>query len=248
MPESRPDIVMTIPEAAERLGAAATLLSLDRTLAFHPAMGVRPTEGTGERLRDAMRWAIERNREAFAANPDVVPDLARPLAEALARDFGDAGPAEFSGWYLNEFVHRAEDFPFYGNWYQFFSRLNATPVRWQQVELPEAVRADAAALFAKGKDVSDLQAIDRQLEGLPLSPWDTQMYTLHRLYAEGREPINWVLETVRKRRFVSYVRWLANRLDEPQRKAFVGSAMLLKRTISTFENTPDFPPLFASME
>lgn len=237
---------MTIVESAERLGAAATLLSLDRILPFHAAMGTRPPDSTA--LKDCVRSAIEKNRQAFAANPGSIPDLRQHLSNALAQSFGEACTPEFFAWYEHDFVHTTKDFPQYPNWYQFFSRLYGQPSRWQEVVLPERVKRKAVDMFAQAKDVSELQAIDEQADAVPMSSWDTQMFALHRLYAQGREPISWVLETVRKRRFDMYVKWLADALDNDQRLAFVESARALKQRIPTFDGSPDFPPLFERTE
>ena len=235
---------MKFDPAAERLGAAVTLLSLDRVLPFHAAMGVRPGDGHGLALRDELRWAIERNREAFVADPKRIPDLAQPLATALRRRFGEAGLSEFNEWYVHDFVHGGEDLLFYSSWYQFFNCLNRVRSRWMLVVLPEGLHVKAAETFASMMDNKDIKALQDEIEKAAMSAWDAKMFTIHRLYDQGRDPFDWILATVNKRRFRMFLRWFSAQLEMDDRAAFVESANVLKNSISTFDGSPAFPPFF----
>jgi hypothetical protein len=234
-------------EQGERLGAAVTLLSLDRTLPFHGDMGLATEPERSEALMNGLRGAIESNRESFARDSTRLPDLSNAVTRALTEKFGPRAAQQFHDWVAHVFVHTAQDFDLFSNWYQFFGRLQGRPARWSEVALPTRTREEAIERLTIARDVSRLHAADDVMEAQPLSTWDAQMYAIHRLYGEGRSPIEWVLETVRKRRFMAFLNWLCADLNEIERQAFIFSATALRDKIPTFDGAPPFPDPFQSL-
>ena len=227
-------------KAEERLGTAATLLSLDRCVPYYTLMGLTPSQNHAEKVKESVREAILANRSEFVAKPTVVPDLAAHLRSTFDKRFGPRGAEALLVWIKDGFVHEADDFPFFSNWYMLLSLARHDPLRWSALGLPMAISENARLRFGEARDFTEIKAIEDNLEKLPLSAWDTQMYVLHGFDDDEKRPFLWVLETVRKRRFLNYVQWLGGQLSEVERQRFFSSANLLRTQIPTTQQMPLF--------
>lgn len=234
-------------DSAERLGAATTLVSLDRTLPYYESIGLPSLPSNAEALKQCVRKAIDLNRQAFVQDSSTMPPLEQFLRHSLANDFGGATETRFFDWCTHEFVHGAADFEYFGTWYQFFLRMRGKPLRWRALAMPTRLAKSIPDAFEGARDFSEIKAIEQRMEEKALSQWDSQMYAIHHLYSEGREPFGWVLETVRKRKFMIFLRKLVNQLDDAEQQAFVVSANRLRNDISTFNGTAAFASPFSTM-
>ena len=227
-------------DSAERLGAAITLVSLDRTLPYYESIGLPSSPRSAEALKQCVRRAVELNRHAYYEDNSQIPPLERSLRQSLFNDFGGAADAWFVDWCAHEFVHSAADFEYFGTWYQFFLRVRGESSRWQALAIPTRIAGRIPSSFEEARDYSAIKAIEKRIEAVALSLWDSQMYAIHHLYNEGRQPFEWVLEIVRKRKFMIFFKQFEALLDEAEQHAFFDSANRLRQRISTFNGMPAF--------
>jgi hypothetical protein len=236
---------MKITADAERLGAAAALLSLDRIVPYYAVMGLTPAQNSAEAVKLCVREAIVFNRKEFLANPTVVPDLESNLKMVFDQYFGSPGTAAFFRWYKEDFVHSAADYPPCFRWNILLGLARGDPERWSALALPPRVSEKARSLFCQSRETNDIESIEEQMEELRLSEWDAQMYVIHGFDDDdddsGTSPFMWVRETVIKRRFLDYLRWLCGQLSEPERQAFFSTGNLLRTKISTTRDMLPFP-------
>lgn len=222
---------LTPTRAEERWGAAVAHLSLDVVQPFYEALGV-PTDDPAEFAR-VLRDAILENRRVFEEEPSVIPDLKVRVCVMLSVHFPPPTADAFAHWVENVFAYRAEDVAWFSTWWYVLALSRNRPERWAALGLPASLSEEACARLDKAVDRTELHALADEVEGRPLSEWDTEMYAIHGLYQEGRDPYELTLETIRKRRFLAYLAWLSSALPDADRRAFVERTNALKGTIET---------------
>lgn len=240
---------MQINAAAERLGTALSLLSLDRVLPYFTAMGWTISHDSAQPVKECIRQAIEANRRQFAADQHTVPDLAAHVTAAFERRFGTPGRLALFRWVAEDFIHSAADrAPFVG-WHILLSVACRDPSRWSALGLPASISEQSRRYLIEAIDTSDIEKIEDALENVPLSAWDAQMYLIHGFDDEdddaGMCPFMWVRETVQNHRLRTYIRWLRGQLSERDRQAFFFAAIALKEKIAATQNLPPLRDPFA---
>ena len=234
---------MQITATAERLGTATSLLGIDRIVPYYTLMGLTLSRESAEIVKECVRKAILENRKDFLANPTVVPNLEAHLRATFDPRFGIRGTTALFRWYKDDFVHEAADFPPYFRWRTLLSLARLDPSRWLSLTLPSTISEKARCLFNEARDISDIEEIEERLEKLRLSEWDTQMYVIHGFNDDddaGMSPFMWVRETLVKRRFLNYLRWLRDQLSESERQTFFSSGNTLRTQISTTQEMQPF--------
>jgi hypothetical protein len=63
----------------------------------------------------------------------------------------------------------------------------------------------------------------------------------------GMSPFMWVSETIEKRRFLNYLRWLRDQLSENERELFFSSGNALRLKLPTTQNMPSFSHPFNNL-
>ena len=242
---------MQITAAAERLGTATSLLSLDRIVPYYTLMGLTPSQESQEAVKLCVREAILENRKDFLANPNRVPDLESHLISTFDLRFGSRATTALFLWYKEDFVHEATDFPPCFIWQLLLNLASRDPTRWLALNLPSSISEKAQKLFNETRDTTDLDKIEEQLEKKRLSEWDTQMYVIHGFNDNdddaGMSPFMWVSETIEKRRFLNYLRWLRDQLSENERELFFSSGNALRLKLPTTQNMPSFSHPFNNL-
>lgn len=235
--------------AAERLGTAISLLSLDRVVPYFTSMGLTPSQEHAQAIKECVRQAIEANRRQFIVDPGSVPELKANVTEAFDRRFGSSGRVALFRWLAEDFIHTTADRAPVFDWHLLLSLACRDPSRWSALSLPVTVNEHARLYLIKAVDTSDIEAIEDSLEGLPLSAWDVQMYLIHGFDDEdddsGMCPFMWVRETVQNHRFRQYLGWLRARLSATEQHAFVSAGRTLKSQIAS---TQKLPPLLDPFE
>lgn len=220
----------------ERYGAAIALLSLDRVLPFMGLMGPLEADSPQEhgiQLQQQLRRAILANREAFVAAPDRLPDL---CAHVRASIDGDTRPpvgvtaASLERWMAQDFVHSGADLPD-SAWDDVLVLSYRDPARWGMLAIPSRRQAIVRGAVPAAFDRESLNKLSDQVEAIPLSVWDLEMFTLHNLYEEGRDPWDWVSQTIRKRRVRSLVRLMFDGLSAQESLGLYESAKTLSRVL-----------------
>jgi len=223
----------------ERVGAAAALLSLDKVVPFYQPMGVPTLEP--KRFVQVLRGCIIDNRREFERNPNRVPEIDKRIQGSLARTFDVPTAQAYDRWQKYFFVYSAQDFEAFSDWYMVLALSRNSGSRWNALGLPETLSEEARMRFEQVVDRTELHQIADQLEACPLSAWDLEIYTLHGFDDDDNDPYNWVLETIKKRRFVVYLIWLVKRLNNEERMVFSAQAEQAKHRIETIANSPALP-------
>jgi len=223
----------------QRSGAAATLLSLDVVIPFYSPMGVPAPEPA--RFVQVLRECIVDNRKEFHHSPDRIPDLDSRIDDKLRHSFGGETAHAYDWWVQYIFVSSAEDFEAFSDWYMVLALSARNESRWDVLALPKILSREARVRIDSVLDRNDLHQIADQVEAHPLSPWDLEMYTLHGFDEDENDPYNWVLETVKKRRFIQYMSWLVKRLSQEEVAGLWESAEALRKQIETTAHSPSLP-------
>ena len=111
--------------------------------------------------------------------------------------------------------------------------------RWNALGLPPRIARGVRERVDRLCDYRELHELADALEAEPLSNWDLEIYTIHG-FGDNNDPYDWVLETVEKRRFVEFLKWLSTVLSVSERQTLVESANSLRVHI---ENTKHYPEL-----
>lgn len=230
--------MQTPTEAQERWGAAVALLSLDVVVPFYAPLGLQIVESNV--LLQVLRETILSNRRAFEVDQSHIPDLKGAVLNTLRHHLGHDAASTFEDWVNNVFVWTGQDFALLSKWYMLLALARTDSQRWNALGLPPALTKESHIRLEEVFDRSKLHALADQIEECPLSDWDLEMYALHGFDDDENDPYNWVLETVKKRRFVGYLDWLVASLSDEQRHRFVDNANVLKVQIETTRNFPPF--------
>ena len=225
----------------ERYGAAITLLSLDRVFPFMWLMGpldVNDWQADGLEFQQRLRQAILVNRKAFVETPDRLPDLRAHVHAALAEPlFSDARDVSsdvargvtadrLEAWLSHDFVHSAADLPDYA-WYRLIVMSYRDPARWGMLAIPARRQAIIQEALPVAFDRESLHKLTDEMEAVPLSGWDLEMFTLHNLYEEGRDPWDWIGQTITKRRVRALVKLMFDGLSKDESLRLFESAKAL---------------------
>ena len=229
----------------ERYGAAITLLSLDRVFPFMWLMGpldVNDWQADGLEFQQRLRQAILVNRKAFVETPDRLPDLRAHVHAALAEPlFSDARDVSsdvargvtadrLEAWLARDFVHSAADLPD-DAWNTVLVLSYRDPDRWARLAIPARRQAAIKEAVPVAFDRKSLHKLTDEMEAIPLSAWDLEMVTLHNLYEEGRDPWDWIGQTITKRRGRALVKLMFEGLSEDERLRLYESAKALSHVI-----------------
>jgi len=215
----------------ERSGAAAALLSLDVVRPFYSHLGVPAPEPST--FIQTLRDSILDNRQAFLRDPSRIPNIHKKIMEALAHRFGTSTATEYDRWVRHTFVHSAADFEPFSNWYMVLALSRNIPDRWGALGLPKSISSKARLELDGILDRTPMHHLADEIGMKPLSPWDLEIYTLHGFDDDERNPYHWILETVKKRRFVGYLGRVAEQLSEDERRSFWDNADEVRRSIET---------------
>jgi len=230
---------LTVTRSQERSGAAAALLSLDGTTPFFAAMGVPAPDP--RRFVRALRDAIVENRREFQRRPERIPDLEARIEAALDKEFGPAAGEAYRNWLRDYFVHSADDFRSFRDWHMVLALSRRDSDRWDALHLPKDLSDEARIRLERILDRKTLHRTAEETQARPLSGWDIEMYTLHGFDDDENDPHQIVLETIKKRRFVEYLKWLAGSLSPEQRREFRQCADALRERIETTSRSPALP-------
>lgn len=222
----------------ERWGAAITLLSLDVVAPFYASLGLQVTD-TKTWLK-LLRDTILSNRRAFEVDQSRIPDLKGSLLSALKHRLGPEAASRLNHWIENVFVFSGEDFSRLSRWYMLLALSRTNPQRWGALGLPHGFSEEARTRLEEVFDRTRLHALADQIDKRPLSDWDLEMFSIHRFDDDDNDPYNWILETVKKRRFVSFLEWLVKSLSDEQLQRLADSANRLKMEIETTQGFPNF--------
>lgn len=213
----------------ERWGAAATILSLDTVAPFFEHMGVPVKEPAA--LQRLLRECIVANRKDFESDPTRIPDLRKRWLAAIATRFGQRAADDLESWVTHDFMHTAADFRAFSLWYYVLALARVD--HWNELHLPADLSKEALRRLNDVLDRNELHKLADAVEEKRLSDWDLEMYALHGFDEDENAPYNWVLETVKRRRFTSYMRWLGQALIDKDRAEFIRHANTVKNNIET---------------
>lgn len=230
---------MQIPtEDQERWGAAVAILSLDVVLPFYGLLGIEITEAS--EWQQLLRATILSNRRKFEKNPGRIPDLREAILKAIRTQYGRESVRLFEDWVENVFLFVGQDFVALNKWYMLLALSRRNRQRWEALSFPQELTKEAQQRMEDVLNRDQLHRLADQIEEVPLSDWDLEMYALHGFDDDDNDPYNWVLETVKKRRFLEYMRWLVSSMDENQRQQLAASASVLRMKIETTRRFPPF--------
>lgn len=230
--------MQTPMKAQERWGAAVALLSLDVVVPFYAHLGLQIVESKS--FLQALRETILSNRRTFEGDQSHIPDLKGAILNTLTHHFGHETASTFEDWVNNVFVYTGQDFAPLSKWYMLLALARTDSQRWNALGLPPTLAKEAHTRLDEVLNRSELHALADQIEKRPLSNWDLEMYALHGFDDDENDPYNWVLETVKKRRFGGYLGWLVASLSDEQRSRFVDNANTLRMQTETTRNFPPF--------
>lgn len=225
-------------EKQERWGAAVAILSLDVIVPFYAHLGLKIANPS--LFLQLLRETILSNRRAFEANPSQIPNIQGTILQSLETSFGSEFSRMFEYWVQNVFVFTGQDFSPLSKWYILLALARTDRQRWISLGLPQGISEESRSKLEDIFDHNELHALADQIDKHPLSDWDIEMYSIHGFDDDENEPYTWVLETVKKRRFSSYLDWLVASLNDDQRRQLVDNANALKSQIETTRHFPIF--------
>ncbi len=233
-------MMKTTPTAEqERWGAAAGLLSLDVVVPFYAHMGLAIPDP--KEFVQVLRKCILENRRTFEKNPNRIPDLKNTLLATLRHEFDPRTAEAFEEWIIHEFVFLPYDFAPLWHWDYVLVLARWDSQWWDALGFPPDFSERARArLEADVIDHDGLHKLADRIDQRPLSDWDLEMYSLHQFDDDDNDPYNWILQTVRKRRFSAYFRWIVDSLSDAQLQDLLVNADLVRERMET---TRGFPPL-----
>jgi hypothetical protein len=228
-----------------RWGTAVSLLSLDRVRPFYGPMGVPVADPDifGALVRDV----ISANRDAFALEPAIVPDLRGRLLDATTRRFGPEVANSFATWVAHGFVYAPRDMLPADNWWQVLLLARRRDDRWNRLSLPPHLAAKARTRLIEARDRHSLNALDDRVSAKPLSAWDVEMYALHGYDTGDNDPFHRINLTVLKRAMLAYLRWLAAAMAQQERAALTAGAERLREELSEIAGKTPLQDLCATL-
>jgi len=223
-----------VTKEQENWGAMITLLSLDVVIPFYNHLGL--DINNSKEFLNLLRTDILANREEYIKNTQTIPDLKKRNLKSLNHFYGGIFAKKLEDWFQDSFVWHPSDSGIYGYWKMLLSISRNDNKRWYQLDLPKNIVKQARSKFESDViDKTELHALADEIDEMPHTRWDIEMFSLHGFDDYDNDPYNAVLFIIGYRKIKTYLKWLVSSLNDKEVKQFVDSANHLQESISALQ-------------